>query len=176
MKGKVISMLTALALALSMAAASAPAFADKEHRAVPRGVLASQIDYWFVGHLGETNDQGMPLIWKGVGHGAINGEGKWYFTIEPPVINSPFSFYKARWEIWSEGKLILAGESAGKTVFPEGVSPSAAPGIWDGHGVVTEARGRFNKLKGRKTYETGPVFMGDAPPATFYGTGMFTIY
>jgi hypothetical protein len=70
-----------------------------------------------------------------------------------------------------DGNLILAGESSGKTVFPDGVD-----GIWDGHGVVTEANGRYNRLKGRKVSETGTVLVGPTPPLSYTGTGLFTIY
>ena len=45
--------------------------------------------------------------------------------------------------------------------------------MWDRHGVVTEARRGFNRLKGRRIYETGPVIWDPFP---FYGTGIFSIY
>jgi len=80
-------------------------------------------------------------------------------------------YYAAKWEILVDGELVLAGESAGKTVWRDG-----ADGIWDGHGIVMEARGDFSTLKGRKTYETGPVIKGSNPPVSFSGTGMFLIY
>jgi len=79
-------------------------------------------------------------------------------------------YYKARWEIWVDEKLVLAGESAGKTVTPD-----QSDGMWDGHGVVTEANGKFARLKGRKVYETGPVIYGSNPPVSLTGTGMFQI-
>ena len=81
------------------------------------------------------------------------------------------AFYAARWEIWDGEKLLLVGESAGKTVFPD-----SADGMWDGHGVVTKARKGFKRLKGRKVYETGPVIVGSNPPLSYSGTGMFLIY
>jgi hypothetical protein len=167
--------LAPLVLVLSMGLGAQATFADQA--AVPTGKLASQIDYFFVGHLAQLDDEGRLLVWEGAISGDINGTMKWWFELPPPVMNSPFSFYAARWEIWDDsGKLLLAGESAGKTVFPDGVVPGGADGVWDGHGVVTEASGRLNPLKGRKMYETGPVAIGDIPPVTFYGTGMFLIY
>jgi len=75
--------------------------------------------------------------------------------------------YAARWEIWDGETLVLAGESSGKTVIPEGQD-----GIWDGVGVVTEAHGRYNLLKGRHIYETGPVIFDGLP----YGTGIFSLF
>ena len=180
MKSKATGLLTCLVIGLVMALPGTTVIADDDDdsdRAKARGVTASQADYWFVGHLGQTNDEGMPLIWEGVVSGAINGEGKWYFAVVPPVVEDPvFFFYEAKWEIWKDGKLVLAGESAGKTVFREGVAPGAETGVWDGHGVVTFAKGKYRRFKGLKIYESGPVHMGDVPPVTFYGTGMILFY
>jgi len=67
--------------------------------------------------------------------------------------------------------LILAGESAGKTVIPDGED-----GIWDGHGIIMEAIGDLSSLKGRKTYETGTVIMPSDSAVPSTGSGMFLIY
>jgi hypothetical protein len=133
--------------------------------------LTSEIEYW-LGTL-EWDDEGRQLVWEGTITGEITGEMKWWFVRPSPVSGGPFvgggvAFYSARWEIWDGDELLLAGESAGKTVFY-----GDGDGMWDGHGVVTEAKGKFNPLKGRKVYETGPVVVGDGPP---YGTGMFLVY
>ncbi len=101
---------------------------------------------------------------------------KWWFVQPSPVSGNTYMggevvFYVARWEIWAGEELLLAGESAGKTVYPDG-----ADGMWDGHGIVTEASRDFDVLKGRKVYETGPVIVGSDPPVSFSGTGMFLIY
>lgn len=100
---------------------------------------------------------------------------KWWFVDPAPV--SPITydggevtFYAARWELWKGDMLVLAGESAGKTVFPED-----SDGMWDGHGVVTEANGRLSRLKGHHIYETGPVILGSTPPTSLSGTGMFQV-
>jgi hypothetical protein len=150
------------------------AFAGQD--ALPNGKLTSQIDYWFVGHFGELDDEGRLLVWEATISGDLNGTMKWWFEMPPPVTNSPFSFYAGRWEIWVDGALVLAGESAGKTVFPDGLVVGGADGVWDGHGVVTEANGAMSPHKGKKTYETGPVVIGDTPPVSFYGTGMLQVY
>ena len=81
------------------------------------------------------------------------------------------NYYRARWEIWVEDKLVLAGESAGKTVAPD-----QSDGMWDGHGVVTEAYGKFARFSGYRVSETGPVIYGSNPPESLTGTGMFQIY
>ncbi len=174
MKIKAVSVLTSLLLVLSMTLAGTAAFSDGG--AVPNGRLTSQIDYWFVGHLGRLDDQGRVQVWEGTITGDFTGDMKWWFVDPSPVDGSTFTggevvFYAARWEIWDAGELLLAGDSAGKTVFPVG-----ADGMWDGHGVVTEANREFNPLKGRKVYETGPVIVGSDPPFSFTGTGMFLIY
>jgi hypothetical protein len=184
MKIKGAWVLTSLLLVLPMTLTTAMAFADDG--AGRRGRLTSQIDYRFVGHLEQWDDEGRLLVWKGTIAGDFTGEMKWWFVMPSPVSGSgeykggSVTFYSARWEIWDGEELLLAGESAGKTIFPDG-----ADGMWDGHGVVTEAsrglKGRkkskgFKRLKGRKVYETGPVILGDRPPVTYSGTGMFVIY
>ena len=143
---------------------------------VPVVRLTSEIDYRFVGHLEQLDDEGRLFVWAGTIEGDFTGEMKWWFVQPSPVSGSTYmggkaAFYAARWEFWAGEELLLAGESAGKTVFPDG-----ADGMWDGHGVVTEASGEFDALKGRKVYETGPVIVGSDPPVSYSGTGLFLIY
>jgi hypothetical protein len=142
---------------------------------VPNGALVNKIDFLFVGHLDEFDDKGRLLIWEAAIEGELTGIAKWWFVVPGPIPDVFFnpgsiSFYEARWEIWDEDEitLLLAGESAGKTVFRDGED-----GIWDGFGVVTEAHGNLNPLKGRKIYESGPVLLGNFP---YVGTGMFLIH
>lgn len=156
-------------LAISITLAGSMAFAADN--LAHSGQVTSQIDYRFVGHLGQFDDQGRQLVWVGAIKGGLTGEMKWWFVMPPPVSGSQFSFYSARWEIRDGEVLLLAGDSAGKTVFPSG-----ADGIWDGHGVVTEAGEGLKPLKGHKVYETGPVVLGENPPVTYHGTGMFLVY
>jgi len=180
MKIKAISVLASLLLVLSMTLAGTTALAADN--AVPNGRLTSQIDYWYVGDQNITDSAGRLLVWDATIEGAFTGEMKWWFEL-PPVEDGVFDagfarFYAARWEIWdAAGRLLLAGESAGKTVFPFGEFPAVADGMWDGHGVVTEAKGKLNPLKGRKMYETGTVIWGTEPTDPFLsGRGMFLIY
>ena len=147
-----------------------------EDQSASDGVFVGQVDYWFVGHLGQTDSKGRLLVWEATIEGVVAGKMKWWF-VNPPeiaevaVAHGRVSFYTARWEVWGEGELLLAGESAGKTVFSED-----ADGMWDGHGRVTEAVGRFSDLIGRQIYETGPVILGSDPPKSFKGTGAFVVY
>jgi hypothetical protein len=54
------------------------------------------------------------------------------------------------------------------------VTPGASTdGIWDGYGVVTQARGTLWRLQGRHIHETGPVIF-DAEKI-YWGTGLFVI-
>ncbi len=166
-------------LATSMALAGSLAFAADDF--AHRGQLTSEIDYWFAGHLNQWDDEGRLLVWQGAITGDLTGEMKWWFVIPSPVSGSQFengrvAFYSARWEIWDGEELLLAGESAGKTVFPVDEDGVTKDGIWDGHGVLTEAAAGLNPLKGRKVYETGPVVVGDSPPVTYSGKGMFLVY
>jgi hypothetical protein len=166
--------LASLLLVISISLAGLVAYASDGEPA--REILVSEINYQFVGHREEFDDQGRLLVWVASIEGGLTGELKWWFVQPPPVASTAFEggrvdYYAARWEIWADDDLLLAGDSAGKTVWHDG-----ADGIWDGHGIVVEAHGDFSGLKGRKTYETGPVFMGANPPVSFSGTGMFLIY
>jgi hypothetical protein len=163
------SLLVLFALQAAQAALAGSEF-------MPGETLASTIDYSFVGHLERTDDEGRLLVWEATIDGDLQGTMKWWFVMPPPVADVEYTggrvtFYAARWEIWSDEKLLLAGESAGKTNFRDG-----ADGLWDGHGRVTVANGPYKSLKGRAIYETGPVIFGTEPPKTFSGTGLFLIY
>jgi hypothetical protein len=147
-----------------------------EHVSGTKDRIACEIDYQFAGHLGELDGEGRLLVWKGTIGGGISGGIKWWFVDPPPAAEVTYAggrvaFYAARWEIFAHGELLVAGESAGKTVFPDD-----GDGMWDGNGVVTSASVAFASLKGHKVYETGPVIVGPDPPISFSGTGMFVIY
>lgn len=156
-----------------LAAALLPA-ATAAAQDVPQ--LTGEISYWFVGHRQQLDDEGRLLVWEATIEGDVKGEMKWWFSNPPPVAELAYSggrlsFYAARWEMWVEDELVLAGESAGKTDFRDGMD-----GIWDGHGRVTRASGDYQALLGRTVYETGPVILGSDPPVSFTGTGLFLIY
>lgn len=140
---------------------------------LPNGQLVSKINYWISDDFGMVDDEGRSLVWEGEIAGDLNGYMKWWidFSKDVPVAELDagiLSFYSGRWEVWSdEGDLLLAGESAGKTF-----NIVLGDGVWDGVGVVTEAKGKYSPLKGRKTYETGSVVSDGGPPS---GNGMFTV-
>ena len=163
-------------LLLALFVTQAPQQAFAESALASDGVLLGQIEYWFVGHRGETDSNDRLLVWAATIEGTVSGTMKWWFA-NPPAIaavslaNGRVSFYNARWEIWVDDELVLAGQSAGKTVFS-----GAEDGIWDGHGRVTEAVGRFKDLVGRQIYETGPVILGSDPPTSFKGAGAFVVF
>lgn len=175
---KIRSVWMVLLVLLALALASSEAMAG-DRSAAHRAPLTSQIDYLFVGHLGQTDDEGRTLIWEGTIEGDINGTMKWWFGPSPApgqeYLGGTVVYYAGRWEIWDQGggKLLLAGESAGKTVSPVTADGERLDGMWDGHGVVTEACREFNRLKRRRIYETGPVIWDPFP---FFGTGIFSIY
>jgi len=166
--------LTLLMLVLSMTLAGAMAFADDVNVSGAR--LAGALDLTYVGHLEKTDDEGRLLVWEGSIQGDFAGKIKWWFVDPSPVASTTYmggkvDYYEAQWEIWVGEKLVLAGESGGKTV-----NPDQSDGMWDGHGVVTEAYGKFARFMGQKVYETGPVILGSNPPISLTGTGMFQIY
>ena len=167
-------LLTCLLLLLFTGQATQMALA--ENKSNPGEILTGKISYRFVGHLGETDDSGRSLVWEATVEGEMQGTMKWWFVNPPPAAEIEYaggrlSFYAARWELWKDEELLLAGESAGKTDFRDN-----ADGIWDGHGRVTEAHGKYESLKGRLVYETGPVILGSDPPNSFSGTGVFLIF
>ena len=139
-------------------------------------LLIGALDLTYVGHLQKKDGDGRILVWDGSIGGDFEGKINWWF-INPSPATSPaykggeVGYYKARWEIRVGDNLALAGESAGKTVTPD-----QSDGMWDGHGIVTEAYGEFAQFKGHRVYETGPVVHGSDPPASLTGTGMFQIY
>ena len=160
-----LGLVSALAPGISWADVSSP---DLAHR----GALASRIDYIYVGNLQQHDAAGRTLVWEGTIEGPLVGTMRWWFGPKP-VPNGAFgggtvAYYVARWEILDGDTVLIAGESAGKTVIPTG-----ADGMCDGHGVVTEANGPFSPLKGRSIYETGPVVFTTNPIS---GTGMFVVY
>jgi hypothetical protein len=163
-----------LFLFLSMALCGSTAFADDD--AVINGPLTCRIEYWSVGHLGERDDDGWLLAWKANVTGDLNGELRYWFPETPPAPEGKYAggevgYYLARWELWDDEALILAGESAGKTVIPDGED-----GIWDGHGIVMKTSGDLSPLMGHRIYETGTVILPSDPAAQSTGSGMFLIY
>ena len=174
MKFKAVRKLTSLLFVGAVSLAGIIGCADAG--SAPMEPLVSEIAYRYVGHLEEVDEQGRLLVWKATIQGDVTGELKWWFVQPSPVSSTPYAggradFYAARWEIRVDGELVFAGESAGKTVWLDG-----ADGIWDGHGIAMEARGDFSRLKGSRTYETGPVIMGSNPPDSLSGAGIFLIY
>ena len=140
------------------------------------GPLACQIEYWSVVRDDVRNDDGWLLAWKAKVSGDFEGELRWWFPETPPAPEGEYSdgkvgYYVARWQLWQGDELVLAGESAGKTVMAEGED-----GIWDGHGIVMQATGELSSLKGRKIYETGTVIMPADPEVPSTGSGMWVIY
>jgi hypothetical protein len=174
MKINSVRRLTTVILLLSVTLASQIAFANDAK--VPDVLFNGALDLTYVGHFEKKDDDGRLLVWEGSIGGDFEGTIKWWFIDPSPIASGTYkggivNYYEARWEIWVGEKLVLAGESAGKTVAPD-----QSDGMWDGHGVVTEAYGTFEQLKGRKVYETGPVIYGLTPPVSLTGTGMFQIY
>ena len=138
-------------------------------------ILESQIEYRYVGHQEQTDDKGWLLVWEADISGDLTGTLRWWFAPEAPAVPGLYSvgelaFYEARWQISQSDEVILSGESTGKTDFR-----SNADGVWDGHGLVTEASGEYESLVGRRIYETGTVLIGEEPPVSFEGNGLFVI-
>ena len=136
----------------------------------PMPLSSNTIEYTFVGHLGEVDAEGRLKVWDGHIHGDIEGDIFWWFVAGGGPPNMPAtahsSFYEARWEIFVDGDLVLAGHSAGQTATPRGKD-----GIWRGNGTVTETGEGFEGWMGSHIYEGGNVNW-DFP---YSGTGTFRI-
>jgi hypothetical protein len=133
-------------------------------------LLTNTIEYSFVGQREIHDEQGRLLVWEAAVDGEIGGEMRWWFYDPPPLpatehASARITYYRARWEILSDGNALVAGESIGKTVFT-----TDSHGVWDGQGVVTEAQPGFEFLIGSKIYETGPVVVGST------SRGLFVMY
>ena len=125
--------------------------------AKPAPSLDNTIDYVFVGHFGELDPQGRLLVWEGQIHGGVEGRILWWFVPGGGNPHLPdqahIGSYEARWEIWDEDDLLLAGNSTGTTAIPG----DGKDGIWRGKGLVTEGNGAFAGWSGRPIFEGGNV-------------------
>ena len=171
-----ISILTRTPLvALPFICLPEPAAIADDHAEIS-GPLTLQIEYWSVYDAGERDDEGWLLAWKAKATGDLTGEMRWWFPENPPAPDSMYShgeigYYLARWELWVGEELVLAGQSAGKTVIAEGED-----GIWDGHGIVMQTNDAMSSLKGARTYETGTVISPKDHTVRSTGSGMFVIF
>jgi hypothetical protein len=158
-----------LFIALILILMLVPTFIAQANKPAP--ALKCTIEYSYVGHLEEFDDEGRLQVWEGTISGDIEGSTKWWFVLGggPPNMpdSSKASHYEARWEIFDlAGNLVLAGDSSGVTA-----SPPDKDGIWNGHGKVTEAYGEFEDWIGRQTHEAGSVIW----VFPFSGSGTFRI-
>ena len=102
--------LTQLLLVLSIAQTAQMALAEND--AIPAERLTAKIDYWYVRHLGQTDDKDRLLVWEATVEGDLNGRMKWWFVSPPPASRIMYTggrltFYAARWELWVDEDLLL---------------------------------------------------------------------
>jgi hypothetical protein len=121
----------AVALVLSMTLAGAIAFADAAD--VSDALLTGAIDLTYAGNLEKTDDDGRLLVWEGSVGGDFGGTIRWWFIEPSPIVSTTYmggtvNYYDARWEIWIDEVLVLAGQSAGKTVAPDQLDGSTRQG------------------------------------------------
>ncbi len=165
-----VRKITALLFALGLAAGCSIEAGDQ----AAAEVLVADITYTYVGLREETDANGNKLEWQAVATGELGGTFSWWFKPTPstdsPYNGGELTFYSAFWELRDGDRLVIRGRSAGKTDVH-----TDSDGVWDGHGVVTDAAPEYASLVGRRIYETGTVEYGDDPPATFTGHGMFAV-
>jgi len=149
---KLISISTIPVLALALLLVLGTVLQAKK----PAPSLTGTMEYDFVGHLGELDDEGRLLVWEGTITGDIEGTLKSWFVSGGGPPNMPDTahvlLYESRWEIWDGDDLLMAGDEAGTTATPPGKD-----GIWRGNGIVTEASEEFEDWIGRQTYAAGNV-------------------
>ena len=143
---KLISISTIPVLALALLLVLGTVLQAKK----PAPSLTGTTEYWFVGHLGETDDEGRLLCWKGTISGDINGVIKSWMP--PGTATGQVLHWVERWETWNadETKLLMAGYEEGTSTAPPGKD-----GIWRGNGIVTEASEEFEQWIGRQVHDEG---------------------
>lgn len=180
MKLKSFVLTIALALCIIILAFSIPAMAGDNNKA-PLRIVA--YDFSLLWDLGIFDDEGRLLVWKGSTKGHVEGYVVWWFDMpfKEQLIHEDFtvSFYSGKWEIYDsdpfpsdgsggvvanpDAKILLAGISAGETLYP--TDPPNSDGIWDGQGIVTETSAEYRQWKGCVMYEGGPVVLSSATGA-----------
>ena len=161
MKKKLISVILVisfLALVSTSAAVSA------------KNPLNCTTDYYFVGHLGEFDDDGRLLCWKGTVSGDINGEINWWMYILDRTSTQVTHFAGDRWYIFdSDDNLLLSGDEHGTTTVRHGKNS-----VWRSNGIVLEAYGDYAIWLGRNVH-MGGHFEWQAPGWPSIGTGILRI-
>jgi hypothetical protein len=160
MKPKLSLFFAPIVLAALITGAARSTTSDRVPAAA--GIVSARIDYYFVGDREQVDSEGRRLVFEATVEGDVSGTMNWWFVDPAPAPRVDYEggytdYYEARWEIRSNESLLLAGESVGKTFVLDGEE-----GIWDGHGVVTEAYGAFDDLVD--------------PPATMSGTAVIVIH
>ncbi len=114
--------------------------------------LNCTIEYWFVGHLGISDDDGRLLAWNGTVSGDINGEIFWWMYILDKKCPQVTHFADDIWEILDSetGEPLLRGDEHGTTTIRHGKNS-----VWRSNGVVTEAYGDFAIWLGRNAHISG---------------------
>ncbi len=127
-------------------------------------------DYYFVGHLGITDDDGRLLAWIGTVSGDINGEIYWYMFILDRTSTQVTHFANDRWYIFdSDDNLLLSGDEKGTTTVRHGKNS-----VWRSNGQVLYTNEEFEIWMGRSVH-MGGHFTWQAPGWPDVGTGYIRI-
>ncbi len=165
---KLISISTIPVLALALLLVLGTVLADDAEKPAP--TLTCTTEYWFVGHLGETDGEGRLLAWEGTISGDIEGVQKCWMG--PMVSTGQVGHYVYRGEIWNadETELLMVGDEEGTTTVRHGKNS-----VFRANGIVTEASPEFEQWIGRQIHEDGHftwVIPGVLPD---HGFGTFRI-
>ncbi|MCG6915844.1 hypothetical protein LJE86_18220 [bacterium BMS3Abin03] len=109
-------------------------------------------EYFFMGALGITDDDGRLLGWEGPIHGDIEGIIQWWMDGTTMVYTGQASHYVDRYVIWNEDKTekLLVGDEAGSTT-----ARLMKNSNWRTNGTVTEAYGDFENWLGGNNHAAG---------------------
>jgi len=134
----------------------------------PAPSLNCTTEYDFAGHLGIFDAEGRLLGWIGEIHGDIEGVIKWWMVV-PMNTTGQASHFEARFEIWKDGELLLAGDEEGKTNVRHEKNT-----VWQANGIVTEASQKFEEWIGRQVHESGHFTWADSGLPD-HGEGTFRV-
>ena len=104
----VVCRLTQLLLVLFIAQTTQKALA--ESISIPDERFTGEINYWFVGHLGQTDDEGRTLTWEATIEGDAKGKIKWWFVNPAPASTEKSS--PSIWLITTRHRCVLGSHLA----------------------------------------------------------------
>jgi len=138
----------------------------------PAPTLNCTTEYFFMGALGITDEEGRLLGWEGPIHGDIEGIIQWWMDTETKVNTGQASHYADRFIIWNDDKTVklLVGDEAGTTTARLGKNSN-----WRTNGIVTDAAPAYEDWIGRENQAEGHFTWTIVGVLPEHGYGTFRI-